>query len=269
MTHVTEENAAGIDVGSTEMYVAVPPARDQQSVRRFATFTSDLLRLADWLKLCGITSVAMESTSIFWIPLYQILEERGFRVCLVNARHVKNVPGRKTDVLDCQWLQYLHSVGLLRASHRPSQTICASRSIWRHRESLVQTAAAHVQHMQKALDQMNLQLHHVISDITGTTGLAIIDAILAGERDPERLSELRNQQIKASRETVIQSLIGDYRSEHVFVLRQSLTAYRQYQEWITDCDREIEKQLSALQNKIDPIEKPLPKSKDRHKPRRN
>lgn len=145
MTHVTEANAAGIDVGSTEMYVAVPPDRDEQSVRRFATFTADLIRLAEWLKQCGITSVAMESTSVFWIPLFQILEEHGFRVCLVNARHVKNVPGRKTDVLDCQWLQYLHSVGLLRASHRPSQSICALRSIWRHRESLIgrSTHSAH------------------------------------------------------------------------------------------------------------------------------
>jgi transposase len=269
MSHVREANAAGIDVGSTEMYVAVPPDRDRQSVRRFTTFTSDLLRLADWLKQCGITSVAMESTSVFWIPLFQILEARGLRVCLVNARHVKNVPGRKTDVLDCQWLQYLHSVGLLRASHRPSQTICALRSIWRHRESLVQMAAAHIQHLQKALDQMNLQLHHVISDITGATGMAIVDAILAGERDPEKLSELRNKQIKASRETVIQSLIGDYRSEHVFVLRQSLAAYRQNQAWIADCDREIEKQLAMLESKVDPDEMPLPKSKDRHKPRRN
>jgi len=269
MTHVTEANAAGIDVGSTEMYVAVPPDRDEQSVRRFATFTADLIRLAEWLKQCGITSVAMESTSVFWIPLFQILEEHGFRVCLVNARHVKNVPGRKTDVLDCQWLQYLHSVGLLRASHRPSQSICALRSIWRHRESLVQSAAVHIQHMQKALDQMNLQLHHVISDITGTTGMAIVDAILAGERDPQKLSELRNKQIKASPDTVRQSLIGDYRAEHVFVLRQSLTAYRQYQTWIADCDREIEKQLAKLESKVDPVEKPLPKSKDRHKPRRN
>lgn len=269
MTHVTEANAAGIDVGATEMYVAVPPDRDSQSVRCFATFTSDLLRLADWLKQCGITSVAMESTSVFWIPLFQILEERGFRVCLVNARHVKNVPGRKTDVVDCQWLQYLHSVGLLRASHRPPQTICGLRSIWRHRESLVQIAATHIQHMQKALDQMNLQLHHVISDITGATGLAIVEAILAGQRDPEKLAELRNRQIKASRETVIQSLIGDYRAEHIFVLRQSLTAYRQYQTWITECDRDIEKQLETLETKVDIAEKPLAKSKDRHKPRRN
>ena len=269
MAHVMEPNAAGVDVGSTEMWVAVPHGRDPESVRRFGTFTSDLIQIADWLRHCRITSVAMESTSVFWIPLFQILEERGFRVCLVNARHVKNVPGRKTDVLDCQWLQYLHSVGLLRASHRPPQAICALRSIWRHRESLVQIAASHIQHMQKALDQMNLQLHHVISDITGATGLAIVDSILEGERDPEKLAELRNRQIKASRETIIESLIGDYRAEHLFVLRQSLAAYRQYQTWITDCDREIEKQLKLLESRVDPTERPLAKSKERHRPRRN
>jgi hypothetical protein len=181
MTHVVETNAAGIDIGATEMYVAVPADRDTQAVRRFSTFTNDLVRMADWLKSCGITSIAMESTGVFWIPLFQILEDQGFRVCLVNARHVKNVPGGKTDVADCQWLQYLHSVGLLRASHRPKQAICAVRSLWRHREGLIQIAAVHTQHMQKALDQMNIQLHHVISDITGVTGLAIIDSILDGD----------------------------------------------------------------------------------------
>jgi DNA-binding NarL/FixJ family response regulator len=252
MTHVIEPNAAGIDVGSTEMFVAVPVDRDPQPVRRFTTFTRDLVALADWLKQCGITSVAMESTGVFWIPLFQLLEDRGFRVCLVNARHAKNVPGRKTDVADCQWLQYLHSVGLLRASHRPAQSICAIRSLWRHRESLVQIAAHHTQHMQKALDQMNIQLHHVISDITGVTGLAIIDAILGGERNPKKLAQLRNARIKASEQKVAQALVGDYRSEHLFVLRQSLEAYRQYQRWITDCDREIERQLSRIESKIDP-----------------
>jgi transposase len=180
---VLEPNAAGVDIGATEIYVAVPTDRDPQPVRHFGTFTRELEQLADWLKQCGIETVAMESTGVFWIPLFQILEDRGFRVCLVNARHVKNVPGRKTDVADCQWLQYLHAVGLLRASHRPPQTICALRSLWRHRESLVQMAAVHIQHVQKALDQMNIQLHHVISDITGTTGLAIVEAVLAGERN--------------------------------------------------------------------------------------
>jgi transposase len=181
----------------------------------------------------------MESTGVYWIPLFQVLEDRGLEVCLVNARHVKNVPGRRTDVSDCQWLQFLHSVGLLRASYRPEQEVCAVRSLLRHRESLVRMAATHVHHMQKALDQMNLQLHHVISDITGQTGLAIVDAILAGERDPFVLARLRNDRIKASEEVIARSLVGDYRPEHIFTLRQSLGVYRSYQNLIEECDREI------------------------------
>lgn len=266
---ILEPNAAGIDIAATEVYVAVPTDRDPQPVRSFSTFTDDLHRLADWLRACNVQSVAMESTGVFWIPLFQILEDRGFRVCLVNARHVKNVPGRKTDVSDCQWLQYLHSVGLLRASHRPAQTICAVRSIWRHRESLVQMAAAHIQHMQKALDQMNLQLHHVISDISGTTGLAIIDAILDGERNPQTLAALRNPRIIASRETIARALVGDYRTEHVFTLQQSVQAYRQYQQWIAACDVEIERQLRVLPSNLAEDQKPLSKPKDHPKPRRN
>jgi len=264
-----EPDAAGIDIAATEVYVAVPTDRDPEPIRCFSTFTDDLHRLADWLRACNVQSVAMESTGVFWIPLFQILEDRGFRVCLVNARHVKNVPGRKTDVSDCQWLQYLHSVGLLRASHRPAQTICAVRSIWRHRESLVQMAAAHIQHMQKALDQMNLQLHHVISDISGTTGLSIIDAILDGERNPETLAALRDPRIVASRETIARALVGDYRTEHLFTLQQSLRAYRQHQQWIAACDVEIERQLRVLPNNLADDQKPLSKSKDHHKPRRN
>jgi transposase len=264
-----EPNAAGVDIGATEIYVAVPTDRDPQPVRHFATFTRELEQLANWLKQCGIETVAMESTGVFWIPLFQILEDRGFRVCLVNARHVKNVPGRKTDVADCQWLQHLHSVGLLRASHRPPQSICALRSLWRHRESLVQLATVHIQHMQKALDQMNIQLHHVISDITGTTGLAIVEAILAGERDPRKLACLRDPRIAASEGTVAEALIGDYRPEHLFALRQSLQAYRQYQGWIAECDLEIERQLRQLESRLEPHQKPLSQPKDRHKPRRN
>jgi len=269
VTRVLEPNAAGIDIGATEIYVAVPTDRDPHPVRCFGTFTRDLLQLADWLQKCAVETVAMESTGVFWIPLFQILEDRGFRVCLVNARHVKNVPGRKSDVSDCQWLQYLHAVGLLRASHRPNQSICALRSIWRHRESLVQMAAVHIQHIQKALDQMNVQLHHVISDITGTTGLTIIEAILAGERDPGRMARLRDARIAASEETVAQALVGDYRPEHLFTLRQSLRAYQQYQRWIRDCDVEIETFLSHLDARLEPIQKPLSRAKDRHRPRRN
>ncbi len=247
-----QPDAAGIDIGATEIYVAVPADRDLDSVRCFETFTPDLVALADWLQQCRIRSVAMESTGVFWIPLFQILEARGLEVCLVNARHVKNVPGRKTDVLDCQWLQYLHSVGLLHASFRPQQAVCAVRALLRHRDSLIQMSSEHIQHMQKALSQMNLQLHHVISDITGTSGLAILDAILHGERDTHKLAELRDRRIKASEETIVKSLIGDYRPEHLFTLRQSLSAYRYHQQLIADCDREIERQLGNFESKSEP-----------------
>jgi transposase len=244
---VMRPDAAGIDIGATEIFVAVPPDRATENVRSFPTFTQDLCALADWLAQCKVKTVAMESTGVYWIPLFQILEDRGFEVCLVNARHVKNVPGRRTDVLDCQWLQFLHSVGLLRASFRPEQEVCAIRALLRHRESLVQMAATHVHHMQKALDQMNLQIHHVISDITGQTGLAIVDAMLAGQRDPGELAKLRNERIKASEEVIAKSLVGDYRAEHLFTLRQSLAAYRNYQKFIAECDREIRRLLEEFQ----------------------
>jgi transposase len=243
---VMRTNAGGIDIGATEIFVAVPADRDAESVRSFPTFTQDLHSLADWLQQCRIDTVAMESTSVYWIPLFQILEARGIEVHLVNAQHVHHVPGRKSDVLDCQWLQYLHSVGLLRASFRPEQAICEIRSLMRHRESLVQMACVHVQHMHKSLDQMNLQIHHVISDITGVTGLAIVDAIVAGNTDPKELAKLRDYRIKASVETVTKSLVGDYRPEHIFTLKQSLTAYRHYQQLIADCDREVQQRVEAF-----------------------
>jgi transposase len=243
---VMRPDAAGIDIGATEIFVAVPPDRAEENVRSFPTFTQDLYALADWLKQCAVKTVAMESTGVYWIPLFQILEERGFEVYLVNARHVKNVPGRRTDVSDCQWLQFLHSVGLLRASYRPEQEVCAIRSLLRHRESLVQMAATHVNHIQKALDQMNLQVHHVISDIMGQTGLAIVDAILGGERNPRVLATLRHERIKASEEVIAKSLVGDYRPEHLFTLRQSLTAYRSYQDLIAECEREIRQALQQF-----------------------
>ena len=249
---VMRPDAAGIDIGATEIFVAVPADRAAENVRSFPTFTQDLYALADWLTQCGVKTVAMESTGVYWIPLFQILEDRDFEVCLVNAHHVKNVPGRRTDVLDCQWLQFLHSVGLLRASYRPDQDVCAVRSLLRHRESLVQMAAAHVNHLQKALDQMNLQLHHVISDITGQTGLAIVDAILAGGRNPLELAKLRNERIKASEAVIAKSLVGDYRPEHLFTLRQSLDAYRSYQKLIADCDREIRRLVEEFQSPRQP-----------------
>src|SRR5882724_1990429 len=249
---VMRPDAAGIDIGATEIFIAVPADRAAENVRSFPTFTQDLYAAADWLKQCDIKTVAMESTGVYWIPLFQILEDRGFEVCLVNARHVKNVPGRRTDVSDCQWLQFLHSVGLLRASYRPEQEICAVRALLRHRESLVQMGATHVNHMQKSLDQMNLQIHHVISDITGLTGLAIVDAIVAGMTDPKELAKLRDHRIKASVDTVKKSLVGDYRPEHIFTLKQSVTAYRQYQQLIADCDQEIQQRIQTFQTKDDP-----------------
>lgn len=246
-----EPNAAGIDVGATEIYVAVAADRDAEPVRCFATFTEDLRAMAGWLQQCGIVTVAMEATGVYWIPVYEVLEDAGLGVCLVNARHVKHVPGRKSDVRDCQWLQYLHSVGLLRASFRPESAICALRALSRHRANLVEMAAVHVQHMQKALTQMNLQIHHVLSDLTGKSGLAILDAILAGKRDAEQLASLADGRIHAERETVIKSLVGNYRCEHLFTLRQSLEAYRQYQKMLVDCDRELEQGMGQLPNHPD------------------
>jgi transposase len=266
---ILQPNAAGVDVGATEIYIAVPADRDSRPVRCFRTFTADLNAAAEWLRQCRIESVAMESTGVYWIPFFQILEAAGFEVFLVNARHVKNVPGRKTDVADCQWLQYLHSAGLLRGSFRPPQAVCTVRSILRHREGLVQIASTHVQHMQKALDQMNLQLHHVISDITGLTGTAIIEAILKGERDPAILAKMRDRRIKASEETIAAALVGDYRPEHLFTLRQSLAAYRHCQQLVAACDVEIEQYLTAFDSKSNIAQLPLRKPKDRHRPRRN
>lgn len=249
---VLNSHAAGIDIGATEVFVAVPEDVDPQPVRRFPTFTQDLQSLADWLGQCGVRTVAMESTGVYWIPLYELLEARGFAVCLVNAHHLKSVPGRKTDVSDCQWLQYLHACGLLQASFRPEEHVCAVRALMRHRTTLIAYAAAHVQHMQKSLVQMNLQLHHVISDLSGKTGLAIIDAILAGERDPEHLADLRDSRLRASKETIVKSLVGNYRTEHLFTLKQAQDAYRHYQQLIAECDQEIERLLSEFDSRIDP-----------------
>ena len=239
-------NAAGIDCGSEAHYVAVPPERDAEPVRSFKTFTADLHHLADWLKSCGIESVAMESTGVYWIPIFEVLEDRGFEVVLVNARHVKNVPGRKTDVLDCQWIQELHSVGLLRGSFRPAAEIVSLRSFLRHREKLVQCAASHIQRIQKALVQMNLQLHNVISDVTGVTGMRILRDIVAGVTDPMALAAHRDCRCRASQEEIAASLTGNYRAEHLFVLRQELELFDTFQQQILACDAEIESLLHAL-----------------------
>lgn len=255
---VIHPNAAGIDVGAEQSYVAVPPDRDETPVRCFGCFTEDLHNLARWLEACGIDTVAMESTGVYWVPLFQILEGYGFEVYLVNARHVKNVPGRKTDVLDCQWLQQLHSFGLLSASFRPEDEICVLRSYWRHRGNLVRYAAAHVQQMQKALEQMNVQLHKVISDITGVTGMRIIEAILAGERDRQKLAALKDHRIRSSADRIAKALEGDYRQEHLFALSQALETYRFYQQQIAACDHQIETYLSGLDARVDVTQTPLP-----------
>ncbi|WP_130425590.1 IS110 family transposase [Edaphobacter modestus] len=245
---ILEPDAAGIDIGAEEIYVAVPPDRDEQATRRFSSFTCDLYALAEWLQCCRIRTVAMESTGVYWIPLFQILEESGFKVYLVNAHSLKTVPGRKSDVSDCEWIQYLHSVGLLKASFRPPEDICAVRTLWRHRGSLLQMAAEHTQHIQKSLSLMNLQIHHVLSDITGASGLAILDAILAGNRDPLCLAHRCNIRVKSPRETVAQALVGDYRPEHLFTLKQSLDGYRHYQKLIAELDDEIARLMHTLPN---------------------
>jgi transposase len=266
---VLEANAAGIDIGAREMYVAIPPDRDPQPVRIFLTFTADLEELADWLGDRGITTVAMESTGVYWIPLYQILSDHGIRPCLVSARHMKNVPGRRTDWHECQWLQYLHATGLLRGAFRPDQDVCAVRTLLRHRGELIQMATQHVQHMQKALTQMNFQIQHVISDITGVTGITILDAILAGERDATKLAKLRQPGIKADEETICKSLQGDWRQEHLFTLRQSRHMYATYRQQIEDCDREIAGRLGKFEPKVDIAEKPLPPTGRPSRKRRN
>lgn len=253
----TNPNAAGIDLGATVHYVAVPGDRDPDPVRHFGTLTEDLHAVADWLKSCSITTVAMEATGVYWIPLFQILEDRGFEVYLVNARHVKNVPGRKSDVQDCQWLQYLHSVGLLNASFRPPAAICAVRSLMRHRESLMRSGCQHLLRVQKALDQMNVQLHHAVSDIAGVTGQSILDAIVSGERDPEVLAGYRDYRCKKSQAEIAKALKGDWREEHLFTLRQSLEAWRFDQKLMAECDEQIANYMMALE---DQQEGPAPPS---------
>jgi transposase len=258
--------AAGIDIGATEIWVDVG-RNDAEPVRRFETFTADLNEMADWLKRCGIETVAMESTGVYWIPTFQILESKGIEVILVNAHHVKNVSGRKTDMEDCQWLRVLHSYGLLSASFRPQTDIAVLRSYLRHRQTLIQYAAGHIQHMQKALTQMNLQLHHVISDITGATGMRIVRAIVEGERDRNRLAALRDGRTKATEETIAKALEGDYRGELVFALKQSLELFDFYQKQIQACDNEIADHLSRLESKASPPDGLKPARRQKKKQR--
>src|SRR3981081_1585325 len=239
-------NAAAIDVGATLLMAAVRADRTANPVRSFAYFTTGLHRLGDWFRECGVETVVMESTSVYWIPIFELLDARGFTVFLVNARDAKHVPGRKTDVSDAQWLQRLHSYGLLRASFRPKGQIAELRAYVRQRERLLEYAASHIQHMQKALTEMNLQLHHVVADITGATGLRIIRAIRAGERDPKVLARLRDYRCHASAETIEKALTGSYRAEHLFALEQAFALYDAYQEKVSACDVRIEAVMKEL-----------------------
>jgi transposase len=243
---LTHPNAAGIDIGGASHFVAVPPDRDDEPVREFACFTADLHRLADWLDACCVDTVAMESTGVYWIPLYELLDSRGFTVLLVNARHVKNVSGRKSDVLDCQWLQQLMSFGLLRGAFRPAEQVCALRALTRQRTMLLRSQGRFVQHMQKALTQMNMQLANVISDVVGETGQKILRAIVAGERDGLTLAKLKNARIRASEDDIAKSLQGSWRAEHLFALKQALDAFDFCGTQLAECDAQIQAQLQAL-----------------------
>lgn len=264
---LTHPHAAGIDIGAASHWVAVPSDRDENPVREFKSFTGELIRLADWLVACEVDTVAMESTGVYWIPLYELLEARGFTVFLVNARHVKNVSGRKSDVLDCQWLQQLMTFGLLSGAFRPSGDICALRAVMRQRATLLEYQVRHIQHMQKALTQMNLQLDNVISDITGVTGQKILRAIVAGERDPFKLAASRDRRIRASEEEIAASLHGNWREEHLFALEQALTLYDVYRDQIKACDSKLEQMLAQLrQYKGKPIKKPQRGSRTKNTP---
>jgi len=258
-------NAAGIDVGSDRHFVAVPEGRDEVSVREFGAFTTDLEALADWLKRCGVTTVAMESTGVYWIPLFELLERKGFEVKLVDARRVKNVPGRKSDVLDCQWLQRLHTYGLLAGAFRPPDEVCVLRGYMRQREMLTQASSMHIQHMQKALQQMNLLLHNAVTDITGVTGMKILKAIIAGERNAKVLARHRDPRCHNSAATIAKSLAGNYREEHLFALKQAIELYEIYQAKIVECNAAIASHLSNQPNRTDdeppPTEKAI-KAKD-------
>jgi transposase len=262
---IVNARAAGIDIGSRIQVAAVPPELSDDPVQTFQSFTADIERMADWLVSIGITTVAMESTGVYWIPVYEILEDRGLTVILANARDCKSVPGRKSDVNDAQWLQRLHACGLLRASFRPTRDIAALRAYMRIRDRHLEYAAAHMQHMQKALTHMNLQLHHVISDISGVTGLKIIRAIVAGERDPDVLAAMRDVRCRESVQTIRAAMVGNYQPEHVFALAQALALFDSYQDRIADCDAQIERTLQLLNaDKVIP-EEPLAKPRCRTK----
>jgi transposase len=267
-------NAAGLDIGACEIYACVPPDRAEENVKVFGTFTADLKALGDWLTENDVDTVAMESTGVYWIPTFELLEARGFKVYLVNARNMKGVPGRKSDYQDCQWIQKLHSVGLLTNSFRPDAEICALRTYLRHRADLLQHRAAHIQHMQKAFQQMNIQLSQVLRDITGETGMAIIRAIVAGERDGGKLARFRDVRCKSSEETIAKALTGTWKEEHLFALKQSLELFDFYTTQIAACDAQIQQQYSVMKprwrpsgdNPVRPVLKPRRKKHNKNSP---
>ena len=259
---VINPTAAGIDVSDTEMMVAYPINSEQLEIRVFGCFTSDLHSIAKCLKENGTTTIAMESTGVYWVPLFLLLQEYGLEVYLVNAKHVKNVTGRKDDESDAEWIQKLHSCGLLRASFQPDNMTRTLRSMVRHRKNLVRTSSNYINRMQKALELMNIKLHTVISDIDGKTGLLIVEAILAGERNPEVLADLRDKRIKTSREDIIKSLEGYWTTEHLFELRQCYQLYCTHRQMIEECDKEIEKQLiEQIASKNEGVIPDIPKSR--------
>jgi transposase len=258
-------NAAGLDIGAEDIYACVPAGRDSSQVRCFGTCTADLHALAAWLAQCGVTTVAMESTGVYWIAPFEVLADAGFNVYLVNARYIKNVSGRKTDVSDCQWIQQLHTYGLLQASFRPPEEICALRSLVRHRDNLIRHRSPHVLHMQKALEQMNLKLVNVVSDITGNTGLRIIKAILAGEREAHVLASYRDPGCKKSEAEIARALEGHYRAEHLFVLQQALELYDFYTQQLRVCDAEIAAKYSAIKPQFNADAQPLPPPRQRQR----
>jgi transposase len=246
---VVHPHAAGIDIGNESHYVAVPPTRDSQPVRHFGCTTVELKALAEWLKQCGIRTVAMQSTGVYWIAVYDILETAGLDVYLVNARDTKNLPGRKSDVQESQWLMKLHTYGLLRNSFRPSQEIRTMRTYWRQRNDLIRAAVSHIQRIQKALTQMNIQLANVLSDVSGVTGQAILKAILAGERDPHKLAALRDPRVKASEEQIARYLEGNWQEDLLFVLKQEQEAYEFCQQQMAECDRQLQQYLQQREDR--------------------
>src|SRR3974377_753576 len=265
---VVHPDAAGIDIGNESHYVAVPPTRDSTTVRRFGCTTAELKAMADWLKQCNIRTIALQATGVYWGSVYDILEEAGFEVYLVNARETKNLPGRKSDVQESQWLMKLHTYGLLRNSFRPAQESRTMRTDWRHRNDLVRTAGRHIQRMQKALTQMNIQLANVLSDVSGVTGQAIVKAILRGERDPHKLAALRNVQVKASEEQIAQSLKGNWQPDLLFVLQQEQDGYEFCQKQMAECDHQLAQYLQQRENRSQSASLPEEKRKGRRRRKR-